>query len=195
MATLPGLEGREFDMTVKQPKRRPRGHREDATRIDSLSADLASRDAVVRIKARETLLAMGTQSVPSLIRLLSHAKPHVRWEAAKVLSGIADPIAASALVNALDDPDSDVRWLAAEGLVALGRDGLEPLLAALLEQTGSCSLFEGALRVCRRLARKEGLGPILQGLLAALRRPEQETAVPAAAYAALSKLREEGSSR
>ena len=40
----------------------------------------------------------------------------------QAIGGIADPIAASALVSALDDPDGDVRWLAAEGLAALGRD-------------------------------------------------------------------------
>jgi hypothetical protein len=60
-----------------------------------------------------------------------------RWEAAKALSEIADPLAATALVNALEDDDADIRWVASEGLTALGRDGLEPLLAALLERAGS----------------------------------------------------------
>ena len=79
-------------------------------------------DPAVRRKARKALVAIGKLAVPSLIRLLSHRKPHVRWEAAKALCGIADPLAASALVNALDDRDGDVRWLAAEGLAALGRE-------------------------------------------------------------------------
>ncbi len=38
-----------------------------------------------------------------------------------------DPLAAFALVNAMDDPDGDVPWLAAVGVVALGRDGLQPM--------------------------------------------------------------------
>ena len=76
-------------------------------------------------------MATGKPAVPSLIQLLSHRKTHVRWEAAKALCGIADPIAATALVNALDDTDDDVRWLAAEGVTALGRDGLQPLLTAM----------------------------------------------------------------
>ena len=159
------------------------------TRIPSLVAELANPDPTVRTKARKTLVAIGTLAVPSLIPLLSHRKPHVRWEAAKALCGIADPLAATALVNALDDRDSDVRWLAAEGVAALGRDGLQPLLAALLQRSRSGWFCEGAHHVCRTLVKKKRLSPILRPVLAALEEPEPEVAAPPAAYAALSKLR------
>src|SRR5664279_4478982 len=160
------------------------------SRISSLVADLASPDPVVRTKARESLVAIGKLTVPSLIRLLSHRKQRVRWEAAKALCSIADPLAASALVNAMDDRDGDVRWLAAEGVVALGRDGLKPLLAALLERAKSSCMCEGAHHICHTLVKRKKLGPILRPLLAALRESEPEVAVPSAAYAALSKLQE-----
>ena len=114
----------------------------------------------------------------------------MRWEAAKALCGIADPLAASALVNALDDRDGDVRWLAAEGLAALGRDGLQPLLAALLQRAESCWFCEGAHHVCHTLVKRKKLGPILRPVLAALKQSEPEVAVPPAAYTALSRLRE-----
>ena len=127
--------------------------------------------------------------MPSLIRLLSHRKPHVRWEAAKALCGIADPLTASALVNALEDRDGDVRWLAAEGVAALGRDALQPLLAALLEGTKPSWLYECAHHICHTLVTRKRLGPILRPLLAALKQSEPEVAVPPVAYAALSKLR------
>jgi hypothetical protein len=160
------------------------------SRIPSLMVDLASPDAAVRMKARKALVVIGKPVVPPLIRLLSHRKPHIRWEAAKALGAIADPLAAFALVNALDDRDSDVRWLAAEGVVALGRDGLQPLLAALLERSKSCCMCEGAHHICHTLVKRKKLGPILRPILAALKEPEPEVAVPSAAYAALSKLRE-----
>ena len=160
-----------------------------AARIPSLAADLASPDPTVRTKARKALVAIGKLAVPSLIRLLSHRKPHVRWEAAKALCGIADPIAASALVNALEDRDGDVRWLAAEGVAALGRDALQPLLAALLEGSKPSWLYEGAHHVCHTLVKRKRLGPILRPLLAALKQSEPEVAVPPAAYTALSRLR------
>ncbi len=158
-------------------------------RVPTLVADLASTDPTVRTKARKGLVAIGEPAVPALIRLLSHGKPHVRWEAAKALCGIADPIAASALVNALDDRDSDVRWLAAEGLAALGRESLQPLLAALIERAQSCSFCEGAQHVCHTLVNKRRLGPILRPLLLALKQSEPEVAAPVAAYTALSRLR------
>ncbi len=160
-----------------------------AARIPSLVTDLASPDPSVRTKARKALVALGKISVPSLIRVLSHRKPHVRWEAAKALCRIADPLAASAMVNALDDRDGDVRWLAAEGLAALGRESLQPLLAALIGRAQSCWFCEGAHHVCSTLAKKKRISPILQPLLAALKQSEPEIAVPPAAYTALSRLR------
>jgi len=160
------------------------------TGISELSAALASPSPVARRKAREALVALGKPAVPSLIQLLSHRKPHVRWEAAKAIGGIADPIAAFALVNALEDRDGDVRWLAAEGLAALSRDALPPLLAALIDPSNSDWLCEGAHHVCHVLVRKRGLGPILRPLLAALEQTEPKVASPLAAYTALSRLRE-----
>jgi HEAT repeat protein len=159
------------------------------TGISELIAALASPSPVARRKAREALVALGKPAVPSLIQLLSHRKPHVRWEAAKAIGGIADPIAAFALVNALEDRDGDVRWLAAEGLAALSRDALPPLLAALIDPSNSDWLCEGAHHVCHVLVRKRGLGPILRPLLATLEQTEQEVASPLAAYTALSRLR------
>ena len=152
--------------------------------IPELIAALATSSPVARKKAREALVALGGPAVPALIQLLSHGQPHVRWEAAKALGAIADPIAASALVNALKDRDGDVRWLAAEGLAALGRDALQPLLAALMEQSDRDWLCEGAHHVCRALLKKKGLAPILRPLLAALDEHEPTLTAPAAAYAA-----------
>ena len=62
-------------------------------RIPSLAADLASLSPLRRRKARKALVAMGKLAVPSLIRLLLHRKPHVRWNS-QGLGGIADPLAA-----------------------------------------------------------------------------------------------------
>ena len=160
------------------------------TGIPELIAALASPSPAARRKARETLVALGKPAVPSLIQLLSHRKPHVRWEAAKALGGIADPIVASALVGALKDCDGDVRWLAAEGLAALGQDALQPLLAALIEQNESDWLCEGAHHICHVLVKKKGLGQVLRPLLAALGQSEPEAAAPVAAYTALSQLRD-----
>jgi hypothetical protein len=158
--------------------------------IPELTAALASSNPVARKKAREALVALRGPAVPALIQLLSHRQSHVRWEAAKALGAVADPIAASALVNALEDRDGDVRWLAAEGLVALGRNALQTLLAALMERSKRDWSCEGAHHICHALVKKKGFAPILRPLLAVLDEHECEFAVPAAAYAALSRLRD-----
>jgi HEAT repeat protein len=158
--------------------------------MDDLLAALAGTNPVAREKARRALVAIGTPAVPWLVRLLSHRLQHARWEAAKALGDIADPIAATALVHALKDSDGDVRWLASEGLIALGRDALPPLFAALIESADSEGLCEGAHHVCHRLVKRRGLGPILRPLLEALEQSDPEAASPPAAYAALAKLRE-----
>ena len=179
------------DMTmVYAAKRRDSIKDQTDARIPGLVEDLAGRNPAVRERARETLVRLGKPAVPSVIPLLSHRKPHVRWEAAKTLCGIADPIAATALVNALDDRDGDVRWLAAEGVAALGREGLQPLLAALLQRAESCWFCEGAHHVCHTLVKKRKLAPILRPVLAALKESEPGVAVPPAAYTALLRLRE-----
>jgi HEAT repeat protein len=172
------------------PKSGPAGDSKNAPAgIPELIAALATPNPVARKKARKALVALGRPAVPALIQLLSHRQPHVRWEAAKALGAIADPIAASALVNALEDRDGDVRWLAAEGLAALGGDALQPLLAALMERSDRDWLCEGAHHVCRALLKEKGLAPILRPLLAALDEHEPTLTAPAAAYAALSRLR------
>lgn len=159
-------------------------------RLRSLLDRLASRAPTVREKARKALVVVGKPVVPYLIPLLSHCKPHVRWEAVKTLRDIADPISAAALVNALDDSDGDVRWLAAEGVTALGLDGLYPLLTALLERAQSSYFCEGAHRVCHVLVKKKKLCAILRPLLTALEQDEPAIGVPPIAYIALLKLRE-----
>jgi HEAT repeat protein len=105
--------------------------------------------------------------------------------AAKALVRIADPIATTALVNALDDRDPDARWAAGEGLIALGRQGVQPLLAGLLEHSDSHAFLEAAHHVCHELAKKRALAPISRPILEAIRHHEPTVWAPVAAYDAL----------
>jgi HEAT repeat protein len=134
---------------------------EARSRLEALLAGLHSRDGIVRQKAREALTAMGRPAVHPLIPLLGDPEEDVRWEAAKALSDIGDAGAASALVIALEDGNSGVRWLAAVGLIAVGRDSLVPMLEALRERPDSAWLRDGAHHVLHALAKTE-----LEGLLA-----------------------------
>lgn len=86
--------------------------------IQFLMDMLASKDGTIRQNAREELVALGKPAVSFLTQALQNSRlAQVRWEAAKALGGINDTGAISSLVNALEDSDSDVAWLAAEALI------------------------------------------------------------------------------
>jgi len=78
-----------------------------------------------------------------LVELFQGAGHKVQGEAVKALGEIADPRAAPALVVTLEDEGFDIRWLAAEGLIALGPVGLAPRLEALAEKANSVYLTGG----------------------------------------------------
>lgn len=162
----------------------------DSADIPALIATLAGNDGLERQRARESLVDIGKPAVAALIEVLAapDSNYHTRWEAAKALSDLEDPEAASVLVNALEDEDFGVRWLAAEGLIAMGRDGLAPLLEALVKRSDSASLREGAHHVLRMLNKGDlhaQIGPVL----AALEDVEPILEVPVATHAALDALK------
>jgi HEAT repeat protein len=123
---------------------------------------------------------MGKATVPLLTEALKSQNSLMRWEASKALGEIGDPGTASALVDALEDEDFDVRWLAAEGLTKLNILALKPLLQALEKRGDSILLQEGAHHVFHDLA-KGGLRKFLAPVLAALEALEPGVEVPWAA--------------
>jgi HEAT repeat protein len=165
------------------------GNHADSATVSALVTDLGSKDGLVRVRARNSLVAIGKQAVGPLVKALASKKEWIRWEAAKALGQIGDPTAAEALVKALEDEMFDVRWLAAEGLIALGRVALLPLLHALAECSDSEWLREGTHHVFHDLVRgNPDLRKILQPVLAALEDIEPSLEAPIAAEAALNKL-------
>ncbi|HVO70134.1 MAG TPA: HEAT repeat domain-containing protein, partial [Aggregatilineaceae bacterium] len=130
------------------------GHADPAA-IQALMDILCDRNTLKRHRARLLLVDIGLPAVPFLVQALEDpdAEECARWEAAKALSDIGDPMAAPALIDVLgQDEQFGIRWLAAEGLIALGRNGLVPLLNALIQRSNSAWLREGAHHVLRTLA-------------------------------------------
>jgi HEAT repeat protein len=161
-----------------------------ATPIQSLIADLRSRDGILRRKARQTLVSIGKQGVPQLIPLLKESEDDIRWEAAKTLAEIGDTGAATELVDMLEDHNFGIRWLAAEGLIAIGREALLPVLKALTKCSDSAWLREGAHHVLHDLAGKDlGVKKIVAPVIAALEGIEPEIGVLEPAFAALDRLK------
>ncbi len=122
-----------------------------------LVGELFSEDGMRRHNARLGLEQEGQKATPLLIGALKSKNTDVRWEAAKALIKIKDPLAADALTDTLMDEDYEVRWLAAEALIALGRDAIEPVLRKLLGHYDSTFLRTGAHHVLENLKRNETL--------------------------------------
>jgi HEAT repeat protein len=123
-----------------------------ASSVQHLIVNLSSEDDTVRMSARQSLIEMGSRTVPSLIEALRQGRKILRWEVIKTLSEIKDPKASPALVRALEDQNFDVRRVAAKGLIQMGTAGLPPpFLRALMMRKDSLLLREGAHRVIREL--------------------------------------------
>jgi HEAT repeat protein len=111
----------------------------------------------------------------------------VRWEAAKALSQIGNQKAIKALLEALTDEKFEVRWLAAEGLIRIGRRAIVPLLEALVNQSDSYWLREGIHHVLHDMNTGK-ITEVLRPVLVALEGSEPTLEVPQAAQAALDAL-------
>jgi HEAT repeat protein len=159
----------------------------DAATVRALIADLGSKDGLVRIRARRALVTIGKKSVAALKEALMSKDKWKRWEAAKALGQIGDAEATKALINALEDEIFDVRWLAAEGLISIGRPTLKPLLRKLTEESDSLWLREGAHHVLHGI-NTENIEEILLPVRNALEDIEAPLEVPFAAEAALKSL-------
>jgi len=156
--------------------------------MDQFLDDLKHRDATLRERAREHLVAIGRPATPGLVDLLTHTEQHVRWEAGKTLAGIADPAGAAPLSDALADEDPDVRWVAAMALIALNGVGVRAVLDHLIEVRDAPWSYAGAHHVISHHCRSE-LEPILRPIVDALTQiDEPEAAVPIEAKKALDQL-------
>ena len=161
-------------------------------RIDTLIKQLSDKDGQVREKARLTLVDIGKEATLPLTALLTAKDKQTRWEAAKALVSIADPVAIPALIKTLEDNIFDIRWLASEALVAIGPDCIKPLLEAV--STGAKNLFlrEEARHVLKYLLRDNPkaneLIVILKPVVDALNGSAASVEVPGVARTALEKL-------
>jgi HEAT repeat protein len=139
-------------------------------------------------KARRTLVEMGREAVPFLVRELSNKKHWVRWEATKALSEIGDAAATDGLIRALEDREFDVRWLAAEGLIHIGKPAVVPLLEALLANHKSAWLQEGVHHVINDF-RERNLRQYLKPLAAAIESSAAEVELPFILKKAIEELK------
>lgn len=163
--------------------------------IQKLVERLSSCDPRERMEARTELVAFGDAAVDEIVGAFASDRPQTRWEAAYCLRKIGNERAIPALITEIEEANTDVGWLAAEGLIAIGEKSLVPVLASLTstDHPEIDHFYQHAHHIIRTFAcyRKFHLG--LQPLLTAFGQSELQIGVPRAAYEVLQQL--EDSSR
>lgn len=97
-------------------------------------------------------------SYDSIIPLLqgpgSWKNERVKTEVEQIILTIADKRSIPALIDLLDDNEYDVRWIAAESLIKIGRTSIIPLLRSIKDGKSSCFPGRGAYHVLENLLTK-----------------------------------------
>ncbi len=160
--------------------------------IQRLIRNLGNDYGAIRQRARASLVAMGKNAIDFLAELIVFPQHIYRWEAVKALGEMEEPETIPYLIEALSDDKSDVRWLAAEGLIRLGNRVIRPLLEALLKEDGSVFLLESAHHVFFDLKEKGAIPPgfPIEELLQALKRFDSWESVKEISERALESLTE-----
>jgi len=129
------------------------------TSIQQLIKILGSKKGMERKKARKILVEKGSDVINPLVDLLDHPKHVIRWEAMMTLKEIGDQSLIPLFISKLDDDESDIRWIASEGLVKLGTDVVNPLLKILMEKPDSVFILAGAHHIFSDLHKNKNLPP------------------------------------
>ncbi len=132
--------------------------------LEALIEALGSETKGVQRRAAGVIAAAGASDsvvVARLLALLEAASAPSRWAAAYALGlidGALDLRACPPLLDALANPDGDVRWAALELLVRLGRqhpDAIRDRLLSALQQDGDSNRRKMALYALRNLSLRE----------------------------------------
>jgi hypothetical protein len=107
-----------------------------------------------KIYASKVLVRMGKRIIPQLHTLLSSKNDLLRAEIARIVKLIADRRSVPFLIGLLDDPVFDIRWIAAVGLIKIGRRSIIPLLKSIRDGDSSYLLNQGAHHVFSSLLSK-----------------------------------------
>ena len=149
------------------------------SKINELIEILGHEDGQKRKNAREKLVAIGEDTLHHIKDLLNHPKHIYRWEAMKVIKDIGATESIPVFLEALDDDKSDIRWIAAEGLIKTGKYSIQPLLRHVAENYDSVFVLNGAHHVFYELEEK-ALTPKnfpTKKLLSLLKNPGKESSL------------------
>jgi HEAT repeat protein len=135
--------------------------------VKLINESLDTDDYSKKLSARGTLVKMGRTIIPQMHKLLDSENDLLRMEAAKIVELIADRRSIPLLLRLLDDMIFDIRWIAAEALIKIGRQSICPLLKSVRDGRSSLFFNRGAHHILLGLVsenEKNKLMPLLQSL-------------------------------
>ena len=137
---------------------------------------------------------MSITSVDDAVKIAADSSQasQVREEAVSFLADHPTADAIDALIDLMETDDAGVRWKAAEGLAAMGKTSLVPVLHALVDKSDSRWLLEGAYHVFHN-NRSSEVARMTDGVCAAMKGQGAAIATVTAAGALLIKLAGEAS--
>lgn len=151
---------------------------------------LESKDGKIRTRARKSLVTIGKQAVAPLSLVLENSKIYkARWEAAKALNEIGDLKSIPTLVKALEDPKSDVAWLAAITLEKFRKAAWPELLRALVDHGSRSVLLRNGAHHILRKQKVNGYNDLLDILRTALESGSVPESISPAAYHMLERMK------
>lgn len=154
--------------------------------LTDLVKQLSSDFPADRIRAREALVERGEDAAVAVTPLSRSADRRLRWECAKTLCEIADPVSVEPLIELLEDQDEGVRWDAALGLIAIGPPAVKALLQAIIRRSKEHAILPGARHVLHHWCRTDW-GKALEPVSEALGSSHPSESAPVAANWALEK--------
>jgi HEAT repeat protein len=161
----------------------------------SLVKLLENEDGKVRTKARKSLVTIGKQAISPLSLVLENSKIYkARWEAAKALGEIGDLKSIPTLVKALEDPESDVAWLAAKALEKFRKAAWPELLRALVERGADSTLLQHGAHHILRKQKMEDYNDLLEILRTSLETGSAPESISPAAYNILERMKKHSAS-
>jgi len=131
---------------------------------------LAHRDADVREAAYDALGELGPRVLPALEAPSTDRDRDVRWFAFEIASHLEGSEAIPVLLRGLRDEDFSIRWVASNGLIAIGAASVRPLLEALVTERPSLSFHSASRRIFTRIDASSGLDEQVRALAEALGR-------------------------
>lgn len=165
----------------------------DPAAVPALLSALHGADEQMGSQIFSSLVKLGSMAVPVLLQESKSNSAWMRWHANRALGEIRDIRALPVLVNALQDPDHAVAWVAAKSLVQFGRLSIKPVLELLMTAQMTPWLAETASYVLHsRIQRSLDEKPILDPLVQRMREGSLRVGTATAAQKALQQFREAG---